>query len=159
MTFYELRDLHPRVAHWLDQEGLLYIHEYRSRYGQIDFVSIHPSSGHVAIIEAKVQLTAGCARQVIEYRKAFGVPDASLLMFSLLPISDDDMNELEKRDIEAFYLSMDYPAARIRPFSETAESFVDVYEDFHDYPMQGRYPYIQRLAHTFYEFYGLESQS
>lgn len=53
MTKYEAHDLHPRIAHWIDEQKLLYIHEYRVTAGQIDFLTICPRSGCISIIEGR----------------------------------------------------------------------------------------------------------
>lgn len=148
----EVRDLHPRIAHWLDTHGLLYMHEYVSGgNSQIDFVSIQPSTGHVAIIEAKVLVTRYDKSQVNWYHQSFGVADASKLLFSLLPVSEDDIDVLEKHDIEVVHLSMDDPMARIRKLRETAYDFAEVFEATYNKPLKGHSTIIEYLARTFNE--------
>lgn len=150
MPLYEVHALHPRIAHWLNQEGLLYIHEHRAGGGcQIDFVSIHPPSGHVSIIEAKVQIDRYVMPQLNRYHERFGIESASKILFSLLPISDYDMDILEANGFEAFHLPISCPTAEILRLKDSLMPFADIFEATYNQPIQGWGSQIEYLQRTF----------
>lgn len=127
---YEAWDLHPRVAYWLKDNGLLYLHEYHVYSGNIDFLTIDPESGHVSIVECKMKIDelAWPVQQINGYHRAFGIKAASKILFSYYPVLDRHRAKLEDDGFELYITGEDAPfmpvdrrAVTIGPFSEAFE--------------------------------------
>lgn len=135
---YEAHDLHPRIAHWIDEQKLLYIHEYRSRGGQIDFLTICPRSGCVSIIEGKMTIDHPMSpiSQVNNYERSLGVADICKMVFSYNPVPDWYWNIYENSGVELYVTGDDAPAARIKRIGETYTDFWSVFDYFYERPMR-----------------------
>lgn len=134
--YYELEDTHPRAAAWLNNEGLIYIHEYPTIFGQIDFLTIHPESGHISVVECKVAITSasGVVSQIERYRRGLEIPeeiDTSKIGLSLLPVSRDTIREFERLDAEVYDLTVNHTVIEIDRYRNTYPVFSEVYRKFY----------------------------
>lgn len=136
-TPYEHNVLHPRIAHWIDEQKLLYIHEYRVTAGQIDFLTISPRSGCISIIEGKMNIDRpeGPIAQVNYYERFLGVADICKMVFSYNPVLDWQSNMFEMAGFEIYITGEDAPVSRIKKMSENIDAFWEVFEYFYDKPL------------------------
>lgn len=136
-TKYEAWDLHPRIAHWIEEQKLLYIHEYRLNGGQIDFLTICPRSGCVSIIEGKMNIERATVaiQQVNDYERVLGIADTCKMVFSYNPVSDWNWNIFEMAGFEVYITGEDAPESRIKKMSENIDAFWEVFEYFYDKPL------------------------
>lgn len=155
MTKYEAWDLHPRIAHWIDEQKLLYIHEYRTNAGQIDFLTICPRSGCVSIIEGKMKIShpSGVIRQVNEYDRSLGVADICKMVFSYNPVLDWHEKMFEMEGFEVYVTGDDAPTTRIKRLRETIDPFWEVFDYFYDRPLtdifRGKFHKTNPIRKTF----------
>jgi hypothetical protein len=127
---YEAWDLHPRVAYWLNQEGLLYLHEYHVYSGNIDFLTIHPPSGHVSIVECKMKIDelTWPVGQINDYHRAFGIKNASKILFSYYSVLDRHRTKLEDDGFELYITGDDAPYIPVSKRPQTIGPFSEAFE-------------------------------
>lgn len=138
-TLIETWDLHPRVAHDLNERGLLWVNEYMYRPygleggGSIDFVAIDPKNGNLSIIECKIKINSlpDLEDQLYKYFHAFYVMEAVKEVYAF-DASDEQREWLHSRKIQTRLLSMeDDPAPIRRPSLEEWEYFEMVFDYWH----------------------------
>lgn len=141
-TLTEAWDLHPRVAYWLTQKGLVYIHEFRTSTGVADFIAIDPPSGHISVVECKLDISSirgyYAGGQVSSYHWSLGVPSASKWLVSFTEPLDSGKENFKENGIEHFKIEMDAPIEYIRPRAQQIAAFREVYERLYpDTPLCG----------------------
>lgn len=148
----ESYDLHWRVAHILTADGWLYVHEYRGEgRGQIDFIALNPVTGHIAIIECKVDMESvdQITYQVNRYHKTLGIESALKWVFTLAPISKKRSDALVERGIECSHIDRSIPLLQPLPAGYAMGKFNEAFIRVHrKQPLPHRHAIPERLSRT-----------
>lgn len=140
---FEAKEVHPRVAALLQKDDWLFLHECRLDDGRrMDFLALNPRSGHVAIVECKIEITSSedVARQVNHYHSQLGFSDAFKWVFVWVMPSAKKIHGLMRHDIQVYEMDNEPDVTPIstsvdtrgkRVFWETFKRYhPDVYEDW-----------------------------
>jgi hypothetical protein len=144
---HEHQILHPRAAHWITGNGLLYLHEFKVPGGIIDFLTIHPETGHVSIIECKMSImsTGDAMRQVDSYARSFDLGYGSKIILFLDHPGDKYIAQAEARDFEVYALGREYPTTPVLNRAVTLDPFDDVFWEWYGVTVR---EYLMDLAKT-----------
>lgn len=135
---YEVKVVHPRMAHYFDSNGWSYLHEYQSsQWGIVDFLAIHRRSGTYCIVECKRDLSSLglLIDQLHRYKQI--LPTAQLIAASLVEPTLHQTAKLTQNSIGHIRLSESLPMARVKSPSKTYDDFNKWLMKFHGF---GIYP-------------------
>jgi len=126
---YESQEIHPRVATWLNRRNFPYIHEYRQR---VDFLTINPQTGQVAIIECKqeINITSHVIHQINGYYRAVGIPSAERICITMTPLRLFQKEELEMSGIKYLIFGEMIPKTPCLPVGQARPMFEETWHKF-----------------------------